>query len=87
MNQITSSSGALVSGILVRYRRLSLYPLTVFPLRVPIYEMRMLRFIWWVTVFLVAYAGFLILFQYGPSEFVKGARKEAAQFQQLLGLQ
>jgi len=46
--------------------------------------MKMLRFIGWVVIFLVVYVGFLILFQYGPLDFMEGAKREAARFQELL---
>lgn len=45
-----------------------------------------LRFILWLAWFLVAFAAFLVLLQYGPSGFVRGAGELLADAKGWVGL-
>ena len=48
-------------------------------------DMKALRFILWLGLFLGFYATFLVLYQHGPSGFVEGAKIEITQLRKLLG--
>ncbi|MDD2710258.1 MAG: hypothetical protein PHV34_19925 [Verrucomicrobiae bacterium] len=48
--------------------------------------MKVLRFIWWLIIFLCLYATFFIFFQYKPSEFSQGAKEQLTMLKQTCGL-
>jgi hypothetical protein len=48
--------------------------------------MKLLRFILWLLLFLCLFSGFFVLFQFGPSGFVEGAKSQIAEIQKLLGM-